>query len=183
MFLEEKIRMAAATASLKNAARDAPSLRVAEPTSESPSCRMKSMLVFLSSVDYLCSRHLFLSGGSREANLGIRCCLLPRGEAERDNGGCSYDIAQGFLVWIRNHEALRTSFGTKRFYYCVVHARKINQLFHNCTLSPRMSVKLDTYWVVASRIPKRFFAANCRLRCRALLAPKPSQGSVLDVAT
>src|SRR5437016_7277294 len=116
------------------------------------------------SVNYLRCRYLLLSGGSREASLSICYSLLARGETERDNGGCGYDIAKRLLVRVRNHEAFRTSFGTKRFYYCVLHARKINQLLHNCTLSPRMSVKLDTHWVVASRIPNRLFAVNCRLR-------------------
>jgi len=105
--------------------------------------KMKSMLVFL--INYLRCRYLLLSGGSREASLSICYSLLARGEAERDNGGRGYDIAERLLVRVRNNEAFRTSFGTKRFYYCVLHARKINQLFHNCTLSPRISVKLDTH--------------------------------------
>src|SRR5207245_7373393 len=98
------------------------------------------------SVNYLCCRRLLLSGGgSREARFGICYSLLARGEAGRDNGGCGYDIAERSLVRVRNNEAFRTSFGTKRFYYCVLHAREINQLAHNCTLSPRISVKLDTH--------------------------------------
>src|SRR5207245_1110640 len=88
---------------------------------------MKSMLIFL--INYLRCRYLLLSGGSREASLSICYSLLARGEAESDNGGRGYDIAERSLVRVSNHEAFRTSFGTKRFYYCVLHSRKINQHF------------------------------------------------------
>jgi len=70
--------------------------------------------------------------------------LLARGEAKCDDAGFGYDIVQGLLAAICNHEPFTISFGLKGFYYRVLHCREINQLIHNRTPSSRMSVGLKT---------------------------------------